>query len=179
MEKLDWNAPYLDRKVWLLENLDTLHLNAKETLVLLLIDHFNTIHVNIHHELIATKLKISEDDVEEIFNELAQKGYLNLDFKDGSLVFDISGIFNLENIDEVNFSRSLVEEFEEEFRRSLSPSEMDRILNLSAEYDERMVICALNEAAAYDKRDINYIERILISWQSKNLSVEDVENGKR
>ena len=42
-----------------------------------------------------------------------------------------------------------------------------------------MVIVALNEAASYDKRDLNYIERILISWTDKGLSVEDVENGKR
>lgn len=179
MKKISWNAPYLDRKVWLLEHLETLHLDAKEALVLLLIDHFNTIHVNIHHELLATKLKINEEEVEDIFNALAEKGYLNLDFKDGNMVFDISGVYALENTSEVNYAKSLLEEFENEFKRSLSPSEMDRILNLASIYSERMVIVALNEAASYDKRDLNYIERILISWTDKGLSVEDVENGKR
>ena len=124
MEKISWDAPYLDRKVWLLEHLETLHLDAKEALVLLLIDHFNTIHVNIHHELLATKLKINEEEVEDIFNALAEKGYLNLDFKDGNMVFDISGVYVLENTSEVNYAKSLLEEFEDEFKRSLSPSEM-------------------------------------------------------
>lgn len=179
MDKLDWNAPYLDRKVWLLDHLQDLHVDAKEALVLLLIDHFNTMHVSIHHQLICEKLKITEDEVEELFGSLSEKGYLALDFKDGELLFDIRGIFDQENIDEVPLNRSLLEEFEEEFKRSLSPVEMDRILNLAAEYDERMVIVALNEAASYDKRDINYIERILISWRNKGLSIEDVENGKR
>ena len=127
----------------------------------------------------ATKLKINEEEVEDIFNALAEKGYLNLDFKDGNMVFDISGVYALENTSEVNYAKSLLEEFEDEFKRSLSPSEMDRILNLASIYSERMVIVALNEAASYDKRDLNYIERILISWTDKGLSVEDVENGKR
>lgn len=179
MEKITWDAPYLDHKIWLLEHLDTLHLGAKEALVLLLIDHFNSQHINIHHDLFAEKLKISEEEVEDIFNVLTEKGYLNLDFKKGELVFDISGIYALENTKEVSYAKSLLEEFEEEFKRSLSPTEMDRIFNLASIYSERMVIVALNEAASYDKRDINYIERILISWKEKGLSVEDVENGKR
>ena len=91
----------------------------------------------------------------------------------------MSGVYALENTSEVNYAKSLLEEFEDEFKRSLSPSEMDRILNLASIYSERMVIVALNEAASYDKRDLNYIERILISWTDKGLSVEDVENGKR
>ena len=44
---------------------------------------------------------------------------------------------------------------------------------------EKDVICALNEAVVYEKVDLNYIERILISWMNKGLSVQDVENGKR
>ena len=59
------------------------------------------------------------------------------------------------------------------------PEFMERILQLGDEYDSRMVICALNEAAVYDKRNLNYIENILISWRQKGLSTEDVESGKR
>ena len=44
------------------------------------------------------------------------------------MVFDISGVYALENTSEVNYAKSLLEEFEDEFKRSLSPSEMDRIL---------------------------------------------------
>ena len=56
---------------------------------------------------------------------------------------------------------------------------MERILQLASYYDERMVICALNEAAVYEKRNLNYIESILVSWKEKGFSVEDVESGKR
>ena len=75
--------------------------------------------------------------------------------------------------------RSLIEEFEAEFKRTLSSMEMERILQLASYYDERMVICALNEAAVYEKRNLNYIESILVSWKEKGFSVEDVESGKR
>lgn len=179
MKNIEWNAPYLDRKAWILENLENLNVDVKEALVLLLIDYFNSCGVNINHELIASKLKITEDDVEEIFTDLTDKGYLDLPYEDGRFAFDISGVFDLESIKDVTVSRSIIEEFEEEFKRTLSGAEMNRILELSNMYDERMVSVALTHAAAYNKRSINYIEQILISWKEKGLTVEDVENGMR
>lgn len=179
MVKTDWNAPYFDRKVWLLENLEKLHVEAKEALVLLLIDHFNSLNIPIHHELLAKKLKITEEDVEEIFTQLAEKGYLNIDFLDGHLVFDICGVYEQESIAETKVDRSLIEDFEMEFGRMLSPVEMDRILNLASTYHERRVRVALNEAASCDVRNLNYIEKILMTWMEKGYSIEDVENGSR
>lgn len=179
MEKLEWNAPYLDHKNWILSHLDILHVDAKEALVLLLIDYLNSNHIPVVHSLIGEKLKMNEEEVETIFESLSDKGYLTIDFQDGDLVFSIEGVFNQENVDEVPLEKSLLQEFSDEFGRPLNPNEMDRILNLASIYDERMVLVALNEAACYDKHDINYIERILISWKNKGLSIEDVENGKR
>lgn len=38
MEKIDWNAPYIDRRTWILDHLQDLNVDAKEIVVLLLID---------------------------------------------------------------------------------------------------------------------------------------------
>ena len=163
---MDWTSPYVDHKVWILDHLESLHLEPKEALVLLLIDYYNDMHKTIHHEMIAQKLHIDVEEVENLFVTLADKGYLNITYSQEQKKVQGS-------------HRSLIEEFEAEFKRTLSSMEMERILQLASYYDERMVICALNEAAVYEKRNLNYIESILVSWKEKGLSVEDVESGKR
>ena len=74
-----FNENYFNRRNWILENLENLHVNAKEALVLLLIDYYNEIHVMITHEIIADKLKMEVDEVEEIFLSLSDNGYLTID----------------------------------------------------------------------------------------------------
>lgn len=176
---MEWNSPYLDHKIWILDHLESLHLEPEEVLVLLLVDFYNDSHQSIHHEMIAKKLHLDIEKIENLFVSLAEKGYLNISYKEGSLHFDIEGVYTQAQKKVQSFHRSLIEEFEAEFKRTLSSVEMERILQMAAHYDERMVICALNEAAVYEKRNLNYIESILISWTEKGLSVEDVESGKR
>ena len=176
---MDWNSPYIDHKIWILDHLESLHLEDREALVLLLIDYYNDLHKTIHHEMIAEKLHIGVDEVEALFVTLADKGYLRIVYQNGALHFDIEGIYAQRQNQVQSVHRSLIEEFEMEFKRTLSTNEMERILQLSGRYDERMIVCALNEAAVYEKRSLNYIESILVSWTEKGLSVEDVEAGKR
>ena len=172
MADFDFNAPYVDRRTWIIDHLQDLILEPKEILVVLLIDFFNQQHISIDHELISEKLKISVDEVED-------KGYLTLDYADGSLIFNIVGIFELSNTNNTAIDRSLLEQFEMEFARPLSSTEMQRIIDMASMYDERRVICALNEAVCNEACDLNYIERILQNWQQKGLSTGDIENGKR
>lgn len=176
---MDWNAPYLDHKIWILDHLEQLHCEPKEALVLLLIDLYNDLRQPIHHEEIAQKLGVDTDEVESLFLSLADKGYLRIAYREGIIKFDIEGVYAQRLKQDPSQHRSLIEEFEAEFRRPLSSMEMERILQLGDEYEPRMVICALNEAAVYDKRNLNYIENILLSWRQKGLSVEEVESGKR
>ena len=177
--KLEWNAPCMNRQAWILDHLEELHVNAEEALVLLLIDFLNQNRIPIQHQIIADKCKIDVDRVEEIFASLSDKGYLTIDFQNGSLLFCLDGLLKGTEASGEPLSQSIITEFEEEFGRSLSPTEMQRILEFSENYGERKVICALNEAASYDKRNINYIERILISWENKGLTTEQVESGCR
>ena len=179
MADFDFNAPYVDRRAWIIDHLQDLILEPKEILVVLLIDFFNQQHISIDHELISEKLKISVDEVEDIFTELSDKGYLSLDYADGSLIFNIEGIFELSKASDTSIDRSLLEQFEMEFAHPLSSTQMQRIIDMASMYDERRVICALNEAVCNEACDLNYIERILQNWQQKGLSTEDIENGKR
>ena len=176
---MDWKSPYLDHKIWILDHLESLQLTDKEALMLLLIDYYNDMHKVIHHEMMAQKLHIEVDEVEELYLSLADKGYLNITYANNEVSFDIEGVYGQMHNSIQGTHRSLIEEFEMEFKRTLSPMEMERILQMASTYTVPMVICALNEAAVYEKRNLNYIENILISWKEKGLSVEDVESGKR
>ena len=79
----------------------------------------------------------------------------------------------------VPIQHSLMEQFEMSFGRTLSTNEMQRILHLADLYDERRVICALNEAVVYNSLSLNYVERVLVSWKQKGLTIEELENGIR
>ncbi len=175
---MDFNAPYINRRNWILENLESIHMDPQETMVVLLIDYFNEQHIAISDEKLAEKLKLSDQEIEDVLMKLSDKGYLTIDFKDGNVIFDISGIFH-EKSEGMVLQKSLIESIEDEFGRPLSSLEMQRIMELASVYDERRVICALNEAVVYDRRNLNYMESILASWMQKGLSIEDVENGKR
>lgn len=179
MKKEDWSAVYTDRRTWILQHMEKLHIDSEEALILLLIDFCNEIHQPVTHEFLAKKTKTDEDRIEEIFKNLSDKGYLSIDFSEGSPMFNISGLVENMVSEGQPIQRSLIERFEMEFKRTLSPNEMQRILDLSSRYDQRRVVVALNEAIVYDKLSLDYIERILVSWNEKNLSIEDLENGVR
>ena len=179
MEKSLWNESFFDRRTWILDHLESLQLDTKETVVLLLIDYCNQIHTMVNHEFISEKSKLSVDEIEEVFMALSDKGYLTIQMDGGNLIFNIEGVYQQENIKGESLSRTVFETFEYEFKRPLSHSEMQRIMEMVSTYDERRVICALNEAVVYEKVNLNYIERILMNWMQKGLSIEDLENGKR
>ena len=74
---------------------------------------------------------------------------------------------------------SLFDEFETEFARPLSSSEMQRLSSWMDVYDQQMILYALYEAGVYDKRSLDYIERILAEWKRKGLTPGDYEEGRR
>lgn len=180
MSELKWNAPYMDRRTWILGELDHLNMSAEETLALLLIDYYNEQQQLITHEMIAQKIGKDADAVDELFSALSAKGYLKIEFREGKLIFDISGVFSSqENIAASIQNLSLFDEFETEFARPLSSSEMQRLSSWMDVYDQQMILYALYEAGVYDKRSLDYIERILAEWKRKGLTPANYEEGRR
>lgn len=179
MNEWKWDAPYLDRRAWLLNELEHLNVSAEEALVLLLIDFFNAQRVLISHEQIGNKIQRSNDEVDELFASLSAKGYLHIGYQEGRLIFDISGVFQPENIETSMQSLSLFDEFETEFARPLSSAEMQRLSSWMDQYDPQMILYALYEAGVYEKRSLDYIERILVEWKKRGLTPQDYEEGKR
>ena len=48
-----------------------------------------------------------------------------------------------------------------------------------AVYKRQMILYALYEAGVYDKRSLDYIERILVEWKRRGLTPPEYEEGKR
>ncbi|WP_305138352.1 DnaD domain-containing protein [Dubosiella newyorkensis] len=180
MAKKDpWNEPWFNQVAWLFAHLEDLHLDAREALIALLILDANAHNLPISPEVFAAKAKISEEEVDTIFNILSSRGYLKIDVVQGKVCFLMDGLMKNANPLGVSLSKSIISDFEEEFGRDLSVFEMQKILDLCETFGERQVVCALNEAVVYDKKSLNYIENVLVSWRNKGLSTEELESGKR
>ncbi|MCF0259250.1 MAG: DnaD domain protein [Erysipelotrichaceae bacterium] len=179
IERSDWNSLYINKSLWLFDHLENFSLSPNEALCTLVINFLNETGQPVTYEALEAKCHMSPDELEDCFDSLSAKGYLTLDTRNHSLKFILDGFLDTPLKAGTPISQPLLMEFQEEFGRTFSSSEMEKIISLGEKYEEGMVLKALDEAAVYDKRSLQYIENILISWKNKGLSLEDVENGKR
>lgn len=174
-----YKEKFINRRNWILDHLDELSVSAEETLVLLLIDFTNEYQISVSHQVLAKKLKKSDDEIDDILSRLSAKGFLNLELRDGRIIFEIDGIFEGEQEKPIAMDTSLFDQYETEFGRPLSQMEMQRLAEWTNTYHQKMIIYALREALTYDKKSFDYIERILIEWKKRGLTPEEYEEGKR
>lgn len=179
MEKQWWKEPYINRRDWILEHLEELSLNSEETLTMLLIDYMNQHNMNISHGILAEKLKRNSEDIDNLLSTLTSKGYLQIGYQDRKIAFNIDGVFTSLQEQTMKFDASLFDVFEHEFARPLSQLEMQRMSDWLQSYDQKLIQYALREAVMFDKKSFDYIDRILIEWKNRGLSVQDIEDGKR
>lgn len=178
MEKW-WKLNYINRRDWILESLEELAISSEETMAILLIDYLNEHDVLINHGILADKLKKSSDEIDELLSKLTGKGFLNVGYKDKKIEFNIDGVFASNNEKTMKFDESLFNVFEDEFARPLSQMELQRMSEWMQTYEQKLIQYALREAVIYDKKNFDYIDRILMEWKKRNLTAMDIEEGKR
>lgn len=176
----DWNAPWLNRTNWILDHLETFSLEPAEILVVLVLNFLNETGQTITPEMVVAKTALDLGEVEAAFDSLTNKGYLVIGMLNNKVSFRLDGLYsNASPMQERPLQQTLIREFGNEFGRPLSGSEMERITRLGQDYEEDMILHALDEAAAYNKRSLNYVEALLDSWRSRGLDAADIENGRR
>lgn len=178
----DWNAPWLNRTNWIFAHLETFHLNSAEVLVVLLINYFNETNptTTISAQDISAKSGLDLEEVEQAIDSLSEKGYLHVRIQRSGMQFLLDGLYNANHESLGNpIQQGLLREIGNEFGRPLSGGEMERILRWQEEFEESVILRALDEAAAYDRRSLNYIESLLQSWKQRGLSAQDIESGLR
>lgn len=178
MEKW-WNERCINRRDWILDHLNDLTLTIDETMVVLMIDFMNEHQLPITHGVLADKLKKDSDEIDDILSHLSAKGYLSLLYEQGKVIFNIDGVFCDHREKALAFDQSLFDLFESEFARPLSQMELQRMADWLNEYEQKLICYALREALTYDHKSFDYIERILVGWKEKGMTVEKYERGER
>lgn len=180
LESSDWNAGWMDRNRWIFDHLDRLNLQCDEALVVLVLNYLNDTGQPITQEIVMAKTGLESEQVENCFDSLSAKGYLSLVFENRAVSFRLDGLLDAgRSLNGKPVEQTLIREFGNEFGRPLSGSEMERILRLGNEYEEETILHALDEAAAYNKRSVSYIEALLAGWKKRGLDAADIESGKR
>ena len=88
-----WNQRFVNRRDYILENLETWNLNTREILMILLIDYFNEHLIPLTLEILAQKMHLTINEVDLLLQSLQEKGYVCMDIIQGRLVFMIDGMF--------------------------------------------------------------------------------------
>lgn len=140
---------------------------------------------------IAANMEISQDAIYRLLNQLVEKNILTIRSvrdKNGIVndAYDFSPIYEkLELYDQKEQKQKIkktTEEkiqqlyrmFESEFGRSLSPIEYQRVGQWldKDHYAPELIQLALKEAVLNQAYSLNYIDRILLSWERKNITTE-------
>ena len=164
-----WNENYIDRRKWIMENLEKINVSPAEALIVLLIDYLNETGSDFTLNSLSEKLHLSEKETDALISSLVSKGYLKITSENGRVRFLIDGVFS-EKTEKRDLS-SVFDLFEEEFGRVLSQSELQEINDWLSVYKQDDIIYALRQASIYNKKSFPYIRSIL-----KNFSRGQNEN---
>jgi DNA replication protein len=137
-------------------------------------------------------LKIKPKELLRMINSLVEKDYLKLDvIKDecnAGEYFNLDGIyrkitFNIIDKEEKkeNVSLTIYDEFEQAFKRPLTPMEF-QIIDAWKEvgYNTEIIILALKEATYNGAYSVAYIDKVLSAWDKKGIrTADDVEKNKQ
>ncbi len=150
---------YFDSASWILENIEKLHISSEEAMILILIDYAQRKNMRISIDYLANKLNKTKDDIDNYLAHLISLSYLQINSDKKGLLFDISNLFDFEEIKEADKdSYDLIEDL---LGKPLSPSELQKANDLINRYGNEALIEALRVAEAYRKHSLAYVEGVL------------------
>lgn len=142
--------------------------------------------------VIAQNMKLPKENIFRAIHQLIQKKILTIETSNNEMgvsqdaySFDLlwERLFqllnqNLEEQDEImeqEASKNLYTLFEGEFGRPLSPIEMETLVIWIEEdgYKPELIKLALREAVLNQVYNFKYIDRILLSWEKKNIRTKE------
>ncbi|MCC5890435.1 MAG: DnaD domain protein [Alkalibacterium sp.] len=178
----------------------SLGLNDKDLVVLIqllsLVDNGQTFPDS---QLLADRLDVSREEAFKAIHQLMNKKLIAIETssdKEGKTVDEFSFdllyeklAYLLEEEDKIVqekqqtiSAKDVYRRFEEEFGRSLSAMEIQTISMWVDEdnYAPELIECALREAVLSQVYSLKYVDRILLSWEKKNIRTKDqVEKESR
>ena len=157
-----YQESYFDRKNWLLENFDKLNLSSDETILIMLVELCRSSRKYVTYDYLMQKLGKSAKQIDSIVASLVNKHYLKISSNSKGLIFDFDEIYEFDPEKyEISDNKDLFDTVSEVFGKPLSPTELQKISELSQIYGEKKFIEALRLAEAKRTFKIAYIEGIL------------------
>lgn len=182
MKEVLEKAKYIDWKQLLINNYRNLDLKEEEVMILLVIDSLlNNNETIITPDLLALKMNYSQQVLDKHLSSLLNKNLINIEEDEqGKIKTTLNGIkyivvsdflkaqTNTKSENDLQKEQNLFEIFENQFGRPLSFVEMDTMQQwLQEGYEEDKIILALKEAVAMKKKNIRYIDKILLEWRQQ------------
>ncbi len=165
------------------------NLTLKEFLLLSYFD--NAFDLSFDLKLIMDVLQMKEEDVLESYSNLLSKKLLRVETiknEDGRIYEKVSLepfyqliILNERRKDKVKEKEDIYTKFENEFGRTLSATDYERINDWidNKGYSEELILAALKEAMDKGVTTLRYIDKILFDWSKKGFKkVEDINEDR-
>ncbi len=169
---------YVNRRDWILEYAELLNLTKEELVCVLMIDYFNSNHLEITQTILCKKLSVKQEELDKILGLLSAKRYLSIQVVGGKVDFSLNGLFETKVARvQTAINATLFDLFESEFGRPLSQNEMEELNKWIREMDSKLITYALKEASMYNAVNFKYIGKILRTWKEKGVTVEKIEKG--
>ncbi len=180
------NYAGIDMDYLLLEYYKRLNITETELVVLIMIEHLlKQGNKFITQELLALKMTLSIQDIDRVFTNLLSKKLVEFETVNEEMTttlrplkerlfreFEINFLKQRDESLEKDFDnqvQNIYMVFEKELKRTLSPAEFQKIREwISLGYSEEVIIDALNEALANNKRSIRSIDKILLKRTTRS-----------
>lgn len=172
------NATFFNRRNWIMEHMEQLDLTPEELLLVLCIDYMNEFQQLIDVNSVSKKMKLDGSIVDNMFNELINKGYLKMEIGNRNMIYNIDQLFmQKENAQPChqNELKNLFTMYEKEFKRPLSQRESETLSEWIENYDLKLIEYALREAIIYNSLNFAYINKILLNWKEKGYTAKMYE----
>ncbi|MBQ1446431.1 MAG: DnaD domain protein [Solobacterium sp.] len=157
-----YEQKYVNRRDWILDNLENLKLSPQELMVVMTIDFYNENRTDISMDILQKKTGLDMDELNRVVSVLCARHYLDIMASSRNVQFRLDGLFDTDTAKDIRVMDSpLIELFEEEFGRPMTPNEMQKISEWNRIYPRKTIIHALREASAYQKRSMSYVESVL------------------
>lgn len=164
-----YNSDTIDKLLNRFENILKIIKYSKENKELLIINWYKynwTKSPKVQTFIMKQLEKIKTDEFLHFFNTIAIPYIYGIDKRNKKKI----------NIKENKNKINIFEIIEKEFGRTIAPLEYEVINTWFDDYNDEIILKAIQEASLYNKKSIKYIDRILQNWKNNSLkTIQEVD----
>lgn len=148
-----YEQKFVNHAEWVMANLEYLNLTTNEALLVLMVIFLQSKNSVINYEILAEKLHVNTEQIDQLFTQLLHKKVLSVSMKRGVLSFDLTHLYqtNIDLIAAGEKEPEIYQIFEQVFKRPLTSVEMQKIGQWIQKETRDDLLNALKYASMYSK----------------------------